>query len=121
MGAARPRGQAERVPHVALQDDPARRGAPLPRQADDRPRDAQVVVSLPRAGRRGPYGYDVRRADAEGPPHGRSARGGRHGQPQGGPEAAGARLDPDHGDVYADWDIDQLAQTMADVLMQEGE
>ena len=23
------------------------------------------------------------------------------------------------GDVYADWDIDQLAQTMADVLMED--
>jgi hypothetical protein len=33
----------------------------------------------------------------------------------------GHRSIPTTGDVYADWDVDQLAATMADVLGEEDE
>jgi len=38
------------------------------------------------------------------------------GNPQGGPEAAGHSSIQTTGDVYSDWDIDQLTETMADVI-----
>jgi hypothetical protein len=37
------------------------------------------------------------------------------GQPQGRAEAARARVDADDRDEYLDWDIDQLADTLAGI------
>jgi hypothetical protein len=93
----------------------------FPRQSDGRAQPALVVVSAARLRGHRPYGHDQRRADAQGPPHGRATRTRRYRESQGGPEAPRALVDSDHGDIYADWDIDQPARTLADVLSDEDE
>ena len=67
---------------------------PLPRQADGRPRPAQLVVraASQRAGIVA-AGHDQRRADAQGPPHRRPARPRRDREPEGRPEAPRPRVD----------------------------
>lgn len=62
--------------------------AAVPGPADGGPRDAQVVVRVPRACRRRRRGHDGRRAHAQGASHRRPARARRDGQPQGRAEAA---------------------------------
>jgi hypothetical protein len=79
------------------------------------------VVSLPRHRRHRRAGHDQRRANAQEPPHCRPARARRHRQPQGVQKLLGHASVQTTGDIYADWDIDQLAATMADVLAEDDE
>ena len=75
-----------------------------------------MVVSLPRQRRDRRGGHDQRREDAQG----RHTAGQRVLDATGNLKAVQKLLGhasiQTTGDIYADWDIDQLAATMADVL-----
>jgi Integrase core domain len=61
-------------------------------------------------------GHNQRRADAQGPTHRRTARSRRHRQPKAVEKLLGYTSIQTTGDIYADWDVDQLVGTMAEVL-----
>jgi integrase len=61
-------------------------------------------------------GHDERRADAQEPPHRRQRVLDATGNLEAVQKLLGHASIQTTGDIYADWDIDQLAATMADVL-----
>ena len=96
------------------------RGAPLPRPADGRPRPARLVVRLPRAGRR-------RRARAT--TTGERMHKARHTAGQRVLDATGnlkavqkllghASIQTT-GDIYTDWDVEQLADTLLEAVLED--
>jgi integrase len=78
-----------------------------------------VVVRLPTARRRRPRRDAQRRADAQGPPQRRPRVLDRTGNLKAVQKLLGHASIQTTGDVYADWDIDQLARTMLDVLADD--
>lgn len=83
-------------------------------RADGRSRPAQVVVRLPRTCGRGREGTDEGREDAQGPSHRRPARSRSNTQAV--QKLLGHSSISTTGDIYTDWDIDQLAETLRSIL-----
>ena len=74
------------------------------------------MVSLPRAGGNRPGGEDIGGADAQGPPHGRPRVLDKTGNLKAVQKLLGHESIQTTGDIYTDWDIEQLAETLLEAV-----
>jgi len=116
-------GSTDRPPPPSPQGDPAgqlRDGdSPVPGEADGCPRLTQLVVRVSAASRSRFRGRHLQRADAQGPPHGGQRVLDATGNLKAVQKLLGHESISTTGDVYTDWDVEQLAESLLEAVQDD--